>query len=66
LLIVRKKFNSPRIGLPFRYLLGEPEVIHILNEESWKFFKLASFNHQNQDFEKKKILVLYLKDNNMN
>lgn len=63
LFIVRKKFNSSRINLPFRYLLDEPEIVHILNEENWKIFKLASFYRQNQDFERKKILVLYLKDN---
>ncbi|CAB4375028.1 unnamed protein product [Rhizophagus irregularis] len=61
LFIVQKKFNSPNINLPFRYLLDEPEVIHIFNEESWKNFKLASFHRQNQNFKEKKSLVLYLK-----
>ncbi|CAB4433681.1 unnamed protein product [Rhizophagus irregularis] len=61
LFIVQKKFNSPNINLPFRYLLDEPEVIHIFNEESWKNFKLTSFHRQNQNFKEKKSLVLYLK-----
>lgn len=62
LFIVQKKFNSPSINLPFRYLLDEPEVIHIFNEESWENFKLTSFQHQNQNFKEKESLVLYLKN----